>query len=90
MAVKKYKGSFFEHFSVIYDTRQEGKVRHKLIDIIFIAVAATICNCDEWEDIEAWAIEREDWLRKYLELPHGIPSYHTIERVFEVIRPMLN
>lgn len=87
MAVKKYKGSFFEHFSVIYDTRQEGKVRHKLIDIIFIAIAATICSCDDWEDVEAWAIEREDWLRKYLELPNGIPTHHTIERVLNLIDP---
>lgn len=85
MPDKKYKGSFFKYFGVIYDPRQEGKVRHKLIDVIFIAVAATICKCDEWEDMEAWAAEREEWLRKYLELPNGIPSRYTIERVFDII-----
>ncbi|MHB1392826.1 MAG: hypothetical protein ACYCYE_07065, partial [Clostridia bacterium] len=30
---------------VIYDPRQEGKVRHKIMDVLFIAVAATVCRC---------------------------------------------
>lgn len=87
MGNKLYKGRFFNHFMMIYDPRQEGKVRHKLIDVLFLAVAATICTCDEWEDMEAWAYEREDWLKKYLELPNGIPSCYTIERVFDTIDP---
>lgn len=30
---------------------------------------------------------REEWLRQYLELPNGIPSWYTIERVLDVIDP---
>lgn len=82
-----YQGKFFEYFMPMHDTRQEGKVRHKLIDILFIAVAATICRCDEWEEIEIWAIKNEEWLKQYLELPNGIPTWHTIKRVFDVIDP---
>ncbi|HQA59078.1 MAG TPA: ISAs1 family transposase [Acetivibrio sp.] len=82
-----YKGSFFDYFMVIYDSRQQGKVRHKLMDILFIVVAATLCNCNEWEEIEEWAIAKEKWLRQYLELPNGIPSWYTIERVMDVIDP---
>lgn len=82
-----YMGSFFDYFTIIFDPRQEGKVRHKLIDVLFIAVAATICGCDEWEEIEEWAIAKEEWLRKYLELPNGIPSWYTIERVLDCIDP---
>jgi len=40
-----YEGQFFESFSIIEDTREQGKVRHKLIDIIFIVVTAVICSC---------------------------------------------
>ncbi|MFU0801205.1 MAG: ISAs1 family transposase [Xylanivirga thermophila] len=87
MGKKLYKGSFFDHFMIIYDPRQEGKVRHKLIDVLFIAVAASICYCNEWLDMEDWAIENEDWLKQYLELPNGIPSWYTIERVFDIIDP---
>lgn len=87
MGKKLYKGSFFKHFMIIYDPRQEGKVRHKLIDVLFIAVAASICYCNEWLDMEDWAIQNEEWLSQYLELPNGIPSWYTIERVFDVIDP---
>ncbi len=87
MGNKLYKGSFFDHFMIIFDSRQEGKVQHKLIDILFIAVAASLSNCNDWEDMEEWAEIREDWLRKYLELPNGIPSQYTIARVFDVIDP---
>lgn len=82
-----YMGSFFDHFMVIFDPRQEGKVRHRLMDVLFIAVAATVCRYDEWLEMEDWAVEKEEWLRQYLELPNGIPSWYTIERVFDVIDP---
>ena len=82
-----YMGSFFDYFMVIYDSRQQGKVRHKLMDILFIVVAATLCNCNEWEEIEEWAKAKEEWLRQYLELPNGIPSWYTMERVMDVIDP---
>lgn len=33
---------------IIYDHRQDGEVQHELLDVLFIAVTATICGCDEW------------------------------------------
>ena len=56
-------GSFFDYFTIIFDPREEGKVRHKLIDVLFIAVAATLCKCDEWEEMEEWAKAREEWAK---------------------------
>lgn len=87
MVNKFYKGSFFKHFMIIYDPREYGKVWHKLIDVLFIGVVATVCGFNEWEDMEIWAKEKEEWLRNYLELPHGIPSWSTIRRVFDFIDP---
>lgn len=49
---------------IIYDPRQDGKVWHKLIDVLFIAVTGMVCGFNEWEDIEIWASEKEEWLRK--------------------------
>jgi predicted transposase YbfD/YdcC len=82
-----HDSKFVQYFGIIVDKRQEGKVHHKLIDILFIAVAATIANSTNWLEIEAFAKEKEEWLRKYLELPHGIPTHDTIERVFKWIDP---
>lgn len=47
MGSKKYGGSLFKHLNIMYDIRQEGKVMHKLIDVLFIAVAVTVCRCEE-------------------------------------------
>lgn len=87
MSEKQYEGSFFDYFITIYDPRQDEKVKHKLMDVLFIVVTATISNCSEWQEIEIWAKEREEWLRKYIELPNGIPSQYTFERVCDVIDP---
>lgn len=74
---------FFEHFSILKDFRQESKVQHKLIDIIFITIAAFIADCNSWIEVAVFAEEREEWLKEILELPNGIPSHDTFERVFE-------
>ena len=79
--------AFMEHFSQIPDERQEGKVKHPLVSIFFIAVAAAISSCDDWEETVMWAGERIGWLRKFIDLPYGIPSDSTFERVFRFVDP---
>lgn len=44
------------------------------LPIIFFAVLG---NADEWGEIESFAKRKEMWLRKYLELPSGIPTDDT-------------
>src|SRR5665648_1141225 len=65
-----YKGAFFEHFEGLVDTRQEGKVLHKLTDILFIVIAGVICGFDEWDDIHFWseAPSSQEWFKKYIAL----------------------
>lgn len=84
-----YKGAFFEHFEGLEDTRQEGKVLHKLTDTIFIVISGVICGFDEWDDIHFWAEapSSQEWFKKYIALEHGIPSLSTIKRIFSVIKP---
>ena len=79
---------FIEYFENIPDFRQEWKIKHLLIDIFFIAVAATIADANSWEDVEEFAETREEWLRQYLKLPYGIPSHDTFKRVFDCIDPI--
>jgi predicted transposase YbfD/YdcC len=87
--INMYKGQFFDCFSIIEDIREQGKVRHKLIDIIFIVVSAVICGCNEWKEIMLWSSAESNiaWLKKYIELPNGIPSLSTIGRLFNIISP---
>jgi|SRR5882672_540541 len=80
--------SIIEHFISLPDPRtKEHKKEHKLIDIIFITIAAVICGAEDWNDIESYGDEKEDWLKTILELPSGIPSHDTFNRVFSLIDP---
>lgn len=80
--------SILEHFGSLPDPRtKEHKKEHKLIDIIFITIAAVICGAEDWNDIEQYGEEKEDWLKTILELPSGIPSHDTFNRVFSLIDP---
>lgn len=76
-----------DHFSSIKDPRIQLKTRHKLIDIIVITVCAVICGADEWTEVYDYGKAKEDWLKKFIELPNGIPSHDTFGRVFSLISP---
>ena len=72
---KEQSPRLIDHFSNLEDPRIERNKLHKLIDILTIAICAVICNADTWEDIEEFAISKEGWFRKFLELPNGIPPH---------------
>ena len=75
-------GTIIEYFGELEDPRIERCKRHKLVDIIAIAICATICGADNWAHIAMFGQGKEEWLRTFLELPSGIPSHDTFGRVF--------
>lgn len=79
--------SIARHFAKLRDPRIRRGRRHRLIDIIVIAICGVICRADDWPEIELFARHREDWLRRFLRLPNGVPSHDTFERVFDRIDP---
>jgi predicted transposase YbfD/YdcC len=50
-----------------------------------IAICAAICGAEGWEDIELFGETKEEWLKGFLELPHGPPSDDTYRRVFAAL-----
>lgn len=79
--------SLFEHFQNLEDPRWDRYKLHKFNDLLFITICATICGADGWQDLEQYAHAKEDWLRRYLELPGGLPSDDTFRRVISRIDP---
>ncbi len=69
------------------DPRDSKKVIHPLATILFIAVCAIFCGAQGWEDIVLWAETHKNWLTKYVDLSHGLPSYSTYRRAFIIISP---
>ena len=73
------------YVGTVRDTRQEKKVLHKMGDIIVLVLLGMLSNAEDWVEIEVFGIEHEDFLRRYIELPNGIPSHDTIQRVFSMV-----
>jgi hypothetical protein len=77
-----------ESLTGISDPRREwGNLRHKLIDMLVIALTTIIIGEHDFEAMEDWGLEREEWFRGFWELPKGIPDKDTFRRLFERIRP---
>ncbi len=74
-------------FRSIQDPRA-ANARHSLGDILSIAILAVLCGSDSWEGVEAWGRGNLQWLATVLELPHGVPSHDTFDRVFAVLDPL--
>lgn len=87
MATLSRVGSIKKYFASLKDPRVRKRTRHRLIDIIAIALCGVIANCDGWTDIIDFANNRLAWFKRFLQLPNGIPSHDTFERVFANIDP---
>jgi len=79
--------SVWDWFAELPDPRRSQGRRHKLMDILAIALCAVLCGADDFTEIEEFGETREAWLRQFLELPHGIPSHDTFGRVFAALDP---
>ena len=79
--------SLTEHFASLPDPRVERTRVHALLDILTIALCATLCGADGFVEMEAWGRAREAWLRERLELAGGIPSHDTFNRLFARLDP---
>jgi predicted transposase YbfD/YdcC len=77
--------SFFGHFDSLEDPRIERCRRHNLCDILFLAVCAMIAGANDFVAMQKFGRAKWDWLKKFLELPHGVPSHDTLGRVFSLL-----
>lgn len=79
--------SILEYFKDLPDPRSHINRRHLLGDLIVISVLAVIAGADGPKAIGLWAESNGEWLRRYLELPHGIPSHDTFGRLLASLNP---
>lgn len=75
------------HFGNLTDPRVERTKLHTLFDILVIAICAILAGADNWEDIADFGQAKQDWFKTFLELPNGIPSHDTFNRVFARLDP---
>ncbi len=72
---------FFAHFGIEPDPRGERGMKQKLLDVLFIALCTVLSGGEGFTDMHLFAKSREEWLRKHIQLPGGIPSHDTFRGV---------
>lgn len=72
----------------VEEPRLKGMIHHSLCDIVVIVFLATMCGCEAWTEFEDFGRCHKKWLSRFLELPCGIPSHDTFERVFSMLDPV--
>lgn len=76
-------------FASLPDPRRRRKrISHPLINLVVMALCATIAGADTWEEIATFAQQRRRWFARFLNLAKGIPSHDTFGRVFALLDPL--
>jgi hypothetical protein len=66
-----------QFFESVPDFRLNRKKRHKLEDILMLSLCAVLSGADDFEDMQMYGKQKEDFLRTFLALPNG---YHHMIR----------
>jgi predicted transposase YbfD/YdcC len=74
-------------FRNLQDPRVAKSCDHKLVDILAITILGVLCGADDFTDLQTFGTLRHDWLKTFLELPKGIPSHDTFQRVLGLLDP---
>lgn len=71
----------------ITDPRTGNARRHDSLEVLTIALVASICGCDSCVDFADFAEDREALFREFLVLENGLPSHDTFSRLFRLLDP---
>lgn len=80
-------GLFLDCFGELPDPRRGNARRHDLLELLTIALSATLCGAASCVDFELCARSKEEFLREFLSLEGGVPSHDTFSRLFRLLDP---
>ena len=83
-----YSGGFpegTESFKVIEDPRVGGNKKHYFGELVFIALSSLLCGVQSFSGMIEFAHIHEEWLKKWIKLPHGIPVTQTMINLFSLL-----
>jgi hypothetical protein len=75
------------YFNGMDDPRGGNAPRHKFCDLMTISLLCALCGGETAVDMELFGEMKEDFLREFLELPHGIPCHDAYSRLFRLMKP---
>lgn len=74
-------------FAELPDPRTGNARRHELLEVLTIALVASICGAESCVDFADFARDREVLFRDFLKLENGLPSHDTFSRLFRLLDP---
>jgi predicted transposase YbfD/YdcC len=73
-------------FRTVPDPRADNS-SYDLWEVLFIALLAALCGAEGFTDMAEFGEAKEELLRHFLELKHGVPSHDTFTNVFRALDP---
>ena len=67
--------TFLELLAEVPEHRKGNAIKYSLRDVLFLGIFAILCGAETYTGMETFSKLHINELRKYLELPHGIPSH---------------
>ena len=84
----KEPSKLVEALGAVPDPRRQCKnLRHRLVDVLVVGFCGVLCGCEDFVELQTFGRKKEDFFRRFLELPQGIPSHDTFRRVFQAVCP---
>jgi len=74
-------------FASLPDPRTGNAKRHDLLEVLTIALTASVCGAESCSDFADFAVDRESLFREFLRLENGVPSHDTFSRIFRLLDP---
>jgi len=78
-----------EHFSKLSDEREPWRVMYPLAEVLLLLSCATICSCDDFDEIVAWGESHLPFLRRFSDFHFGIPSERWLRDLVNRVDPIL-
>ena len=76
-----------EYFESLEDPRSDINQKHPFVSVVVIAVMAVLAGADGPTAIARWALIKEEFLLRHLDLPNGIPRKDVFLRVLSALQP---
>jgi predicted transposase YbfD/YdcC len=78
-----------KHFSVLSDDREPQRVMYPLHEVLLLVTCATICSCDDFDDIVLWGEHNLHFLRRFAPFHFGVPCERWVRALFNRVDPAL-
>ncbi len=78
-----------QYFEELEDTRQQGKIKYNLVEVVVMVIVAVTAGAEHWNEIAMYCRGKIEMFRgKYgLKLENGVPTDDTFQRIFAIIKP---